>query len=137
MNSRNSTAPAIPLSGRFSKKENDDPVCRPGDPNKKFEDVVKVFYFYKSITTRTPGSSWPGITAARTAIWPAPSLIAELRVPDIHLTGHVEFPELLAYYRMADYFLSLSEHEASACHPRGLSVGIPVLAFAAGAVRKR
>ncbi len=53
----------------------------------------------------------------------------------MHLTGHVDFSELLAFYEIADVYLSLSEHEGfgvpllEAFHKR-----IPVVGFDAGAV---
>jgi glycosyltransferase involved in cell wall biosynthesis len=107
-------------------------------PNKKFEDVVKAFYFYKKHFN--PGArlilagDYRGQDRYLAGVQ---ALIAELRITDVHLTGHVEFPELLAYYRIADYYLSMSEHEGFGVPLlEAFHLGIPVMAFAAGAVEE-
>ena len=107
-------------------------------PNKKFEDVIKVFYFYKKHFNPEARLILAGDYRGQDRYLAGlQALIAELRVTDVHLTGHVEFPELLAYYRMADYYLSLSEHEGFGVPLlEAFHLGIPVLAFAAGAVEE-
>lgn len=54
-----------------------------------------------------------------------------------HVTfaGHATFPELLAYYRLADIFLCMSEHEGF-CVPlvEAMYFGIPIVAYAAAAI---
>ena len=54
---------------------------------------------------------------------------------DVLFTGHLPFRELLTLYRMADVFVSLSEHEGF-CLPliESCLFELPVVAFAAGAV---
>ena len=107
-------------------------------PNKKFEDVMKVFYFYKKHFNPEARLILAGDYRGQDRYLAGlQALIAELRVTNVHLTGHVEFPELLAYYRMADYYLSLSEHEGFGVPLlEAFHLGIPVLAFAAGAVEE-
>ena len=107
-------------------------------PNKKFEDVIKVFYFYKKHFNPEARLILAGDYRGQDRYLAGlQALIAELRVTNVHLTGHVEFPELLAYYRMADYYLSLSEHEGFGVPLlEAFHLGIPVLAFAAGAVEE-
>jgi glycosyltransferase involved in cell wall biosynthesis len=64
-------------------------------------------------------------------------LIDTLELQDVHLTGHVDFVELVSYFKLADVYLSMSEHEGfgvpllEAFHNR-----IPVVAFKAGAVEE-
>lgn len=105
-------------------------------PNKKFEDLIKAFYIYK--THFNPDSrlilagDHRGEDRYLSAVL---DLIGRLNLQDVHLTGHVEFAELRACYEAADVYLSLSEHEGfgvpllEAFHQR-----IPVVGFDAGAV---
>ena len=65
------------------------------------------------------------------------ALIAEYQMlPDRFMfTGPVPDDELAAYYRWADVYVSLSEHEGF-CVPlvEAMAMDVPVLAYAAGAV---
>ncbi len=65
------------------------------------------------------------------------ALIAEYRMlPDrFWFTGPVPDEDLAAYYRWADAYVSLSEHEGF-CVPlvEAMATDVPVLAYAAGAV---
>lgn len=105
-------------------------------PNKRLEDVIKTFHFYK--TRFDPDSRLilagddRGIERYRAAL---EDLIGRLALSDVHITGHVEFEELVTYYRLARCYLSFSAHEGfgvpllEAFHMR-----VPVVALAAGAV---
>jgi len=105
-------------------------------PNKKFEDLIKTFYFYKKYFNPASrlilAGDHRGLDRYLSAIL---DLIGRLGLQDVHLTGHVDFAELLAFYEIADIYLSLSEHEGfgvpllEAFHKR-----IPVVGFDAGAV---
>lgn len=54
---------------------------------------------------------------------------------DVIFTGHVSFEELLGYYRVANVFLSLSEHEGF-CVPlvEAMNFSLPIVAYDAAAV---
>ena len=56
---------------------------------------------------------------------------------DILFTGHIKFDEFLSVYRIADVYLSMSEHEGF-CLPvmESFKMGLPVAAFDAGAIRE-
>jgi len=107
-------------------------------PNKKFEDVVRVFYFYKKHFNPEARLVLAGdYRGQERYLAGLQDLIAELRLTDVHLTGHIEFAELLAYYRIADYYLSMSEHEGFGVPLlEAFHLGIPVLGYAAGAVEE-
>jgi glycosyltransferase involved in cell wall biosynthesis len=64
-------------------------------------------------------------------------MVRELRLSEVVFTGHVDDEELYAYYRAADVFLCLSEHEGF-CVPlqEAMHFGLPVVAYEAGAVRE-
>ncbi len=105
-------------------------------PNKKFEDLIKTFYFYKKYFNPESRLILAGDHRGEERYLSAVlDLIGRLGLQDVHLTGHVDFSELLAFYEIADVYLSLSEHEGfgvpllEAFHKR-----IPVVGFDAGAV---
>ncbi|HOI44669.1 MAG TPA: glycosyltransferase family 4 protein [Candidatus Aminicenantes bacterium] len=107
-------------------------------PNKKFEDVIKTFYFYKK--HYNPDSQLilagdsRGIERYHAALQ---DLIRRLHLTDVHITGHVAFEELVTYYRLADLYLSFSEHEGFGVPLlEAFHFGIPVAAYAAGAVEE-
>jgi glycosyltransferase involved in cell wall biosynthesis len=64
-------------------------------------------------------------------------LTARLRLTGVHFSNHIEFPDLLAFYRGADVFLSMSEHEGFGVPLlEAFTTRIPVLGYAAGAVEE-
>jgi glycosyltransferase involved in cell wall biosynthesis len=107
-------------------------------PNKKFEDVIKVFTFYKKFFNPNSqlilAGDYRGMERYYFALQ---ELIDRLEIQDVHLTGHVDFRELVSYFKLADVYLSMSEHEGfgvpllEAFHNR-----TPVVAFKAGAVEE-
>lgn len=107
-------------------------------PNKKFEDVIKVFTFYKKFFNPNSQLILAGDYRGMERYYYAlQDLIDRLDVRDVHLTGHVDFPELVSFFKLSDVYLSMSEHEGfgvpllEAFHNR-----IPVVAFKAGAVEE-
>jgi glycosyltransferase involved in cell wall biosynthesis len=105
-------------------------------PNKRFEDLIKTFYFYRKYFNPESRLILAGDHRGEERYLSAIlELIGRLGLQDVHLAGHVDFSELLAFYEIADVYLSLSEHEGfgvpllEAFHKR-----IPVVGFDAGAV---
>jgi len=107
-------------------------------PNKKFDDVIKTFYFYRKYfnpdSQLVLAGDYRGLERHFASLQ---ELTAKLKVQDVHFSGHIEFAELLAFYRAAHVYLSMSEHEGfgvpilEAFYNR-----IPVIGFAAGAVEE-
>ena len=105
-------------------------------PSKRIEDVIRCYQAYR--VTRQPDArlllvgAYSGFESYLVALY---HLIATLRVPDVHIMGHVSNAELNACYDVADLFLSASEHEGF-CVPlvEAFHKQIPVLAYAAAAV---
>ena len=105
-------------------------------PNKKFEDVIKVFSIYK--TRFNPDSrlilagDFRGLERYYASLL---DLVDRLGLRDVHFPGHVSFSELVTFFELADIYLSLSEHEGF-----GVPIleafyrKIPVVGFDAGAV---
>jgi glycosyltransferase involved in cell wall biosynthesis len=107
-------------------------------PNKKFEDVIKTFHFYKKYFN--PDSQlllvgdFRGMERYLAAL---EKLVDELELSDVHFPGRVDFAELLACFQLADVYLSMSEHEGFGVPLiESFYLGLPVVAYAAGAVEE-
>lgn len=107
-------------------------------PNKKIEDFIRLAEFYK----RYVDIAYRFIFVGRTDGVPRyynmiRQLIHEFEIPRdrIIFTGAVPDDELATYYRTADVYVSLSEHEGF-CVPllEAMSADVPVMAYASTAV---
>lgn len=104
-------------------------------PNKKFEDLLRVFLYYKNLLKPKARLFLVGFhKGTEKYLRYLRSIAQELSLPDVIFTGHVTHAELLAYYRLARVFICLSEHEGF-CLPllESMYFGIPVMAYAAAA----
>ncbi len=104
-------------------------------PNKKQEDLIKLLYCYRrfepSARLFLVGVPW----VTKYAEW-LEELVQELGLRDaVIFSGHVSQRDLVTYYRLADLYVSMSEHEGFG-KPlvESMLLQLPVLAFAAGAV---
>jgi glycosyltransferase involved in cell wall biosynthesis len=104
-------------------------------PNKRQEDLVKLLYF---VRRRTPdarlalvGDPWEvGYGNYLSDMARVAGLESALLLP-----GKVSQQELVTYYREADLFVSMSEHEGFGLPLiESMLLGLPVMAYAAGAV---
>ena len=105
-------------------------------PAKKFEEVIKAFWFYKNVFDRNSQLVLAGeFRGMERYLAGLQDLVGRLKLSDVHITGHLDFGQLLSFFRMADVYLSLSEHEGF-CVPvlEAFYLRIPVVAYAAGAV---
>ena len=107
-------------------------------PNKKHEDILRAFSFYKRLFDPDARLILAGDYRGQDRYMAAlQGLILRLRLTDVHFAGHTGFPELLAYYRSASVFLSMSEHEGFGVPLlEAFYQKIPVVAYAAGAVEE-
>jgi L-malate glycosyltransferase len=106
-------------------------------PNKRHEDLIKTFYYFKK--TLAPSSrlilagSYMGNEVYYTYLR---SLVFDLDLTgSVFFTGHVRLEELVAYYRKAHAFICLSEHEGF-CLPliESMYFQVPVFALDRAAV---
>lgn len=107
-------------------------------PNKKIEDFVRLAEFYKRYVDIAYRFIFVGKTDGMPRYYNmVRQLIAEFEIPRDRLifTGAVPEDELATYYRAADVYVSLSEHEGF-CVPllEAMSADVPVLAYASTAV---
>lgn len=105
-------------------------------PNKKQEDIIKTFYYYKKYMD--PGArlflvgSYEGMERYYNGLV---KLVETLELEDVYFTGKVPFSHILAYYRIAHVFLCMSEHEGF-CVPliESMYFGVPIIAYRAAAI---
>ncbi len=107
-------------------------------PNKKIEDHIRLAEHYKRYVDTEYRFIFVGKTDAVPRYYDAVrALIAEYQMPPDRFifTGAVPVEDLAAYYRTADVYLSLSEHEGF-CVPllEAMASDVPVLAYASTAV---
>lgn len=104
-------------------------------PNKKIENLIKVFYFLRRMQPESRlvlvGTDVNMENYSRALR----ELIDDLKLQGVVFTGHVTFPELLAFYRTASLYLTMSEHEGF-CVPliEAMITGVPVVAYASTAI---
>jgi len=105
-------------------------------PNKRPDDVIRFFHAYKTLYNPRArlilAGSYSGFDAYLAQIH---TLIAQLGVRDVFITGQITNAELTGLYDCADLFLCASEHEGF-CVPliESFYKRVPVLAYAATAV---
>jgi len=105
-------------------------------PSKKHEDVIAAFSSYKKYYDPDARLLLVGTDQhvegyrKRLEVY-----IKHLGVEDVIFTGKVMFDEMLAYYRIANVFLCMSEHEGF-CVPlvESMYFDVPIIAYAGAAV---
>jgi glycosyltransferase involved in cell wall biosynthesis len=105
-------------------------------PNKRPDDVIRMFHAYKSVYNRRARLLLAGSHGGfESYLVQLHALVAALGVEDVHILGQVTNEELTALYDVADLFLCASEHEGF-CVPliEAFHKRIPVLAYASTAI---
>lgn len=107
-------------------------------PNKKIEDIIKVFHIYNRYFNKKSRLLIVGENRGFERYYSALiNIVRELDVKNIHFTGHIPEDELVSYFKIADVYLHMSEHEGfCAPVPESFYLNIPVIAFDAGAVEE-
>jgi glycosyltransferase involved in cell wall biosynthesis len=105
-------------------------------PNKKQEDIIKSFYYYKKYIDKQSRlfivGSYNGMERYYNEL---KELVKYLDLEDVYFTGHIPFKEMLSYYHIADLFLCMSEHEGF-CVPlvESMYFKVPIIAYNSCAV---
>ena len=145
---RTGVLPVVPSFAHFDVEPNDMVATEFDDdrtnllfvgrmiPNKRIDDLIRFFHAYRLKYNRQSRLLLVGAHSGfEEYVASLYDLIRTLRVPDVHLIGHVSNEELTALYDVADLFLSASEHEGF-CVPlvEAFYKRVPVIAYAATAV---
>jgi glycosyltransferase involved in cell wall biosynthesis len=104
-------------------------------PNKRQEDLIKLLHYYRRIEPSAHlllvGTPW----VPTYANW-LQEMAQELGLGEaVVFAGHVSQRDMVTYYRLADLYVSMSEHEGFG-KPliESMYLGLPVLAYARAAV---
>jgi glycosyltransferase involved in cell wall biosynthesis len=104
-------------------------------PNKKQEDVIKVFYYYRGINPASRLLLVGPLGVTKVYYRWLLDLVDYLGLPDVHFTDRVSQGELNAYYRLADVFISMSEHEGFGIFlVESMYFDVPIVAYKSTAV---
>ena len=104
-------------------------------PHKRQEDIIKVFYYYKLINPKSRlflAGSYEGCEIYSDYL---KKLIQDLNLKDVHLLGKISFNDLISYYKLADFFICMSEHEGF-CVPilESMYFEVPIIAYKSTAI---
>lgn len=106
-------------------------------PNKKHEDIIAGFAYYKKHFNDKARLFLVGAGGAFFKYEKRlEDYVKELGLEEsVIFTGHLKFNEILAYYKIASAFLCMSEHEGF-CVPltEAMSFDVPVIAYASTAI---
>ena len=105
-------------------------------PNKRQEDIIKAFFYYKKYMNSEARLFLVGnYGGLETYYERLKAYVYRLELQDVYFTGHISFDEILAYYKIADLFVCMSEHEGF-CVPllEAMYFHVPVLAYDSSAV---
>lgn len=104
-------------------------------PNKRQEDLVKLLFYVRQILPRARLVLVGGHTGQGYIRWLKYFIERNGLAGAVTLAGHVTQQEMVTYYKSADLFVSMSEHEGFG-KPliESMYFGLPIMAYSAAAV---
>ncbi len=105
-------------------------------PNKKQEDLIEAFYYYQKYYNAKSRLIMVGSYAGIDRYVESLELYADrIGVDNVIFTGQISFAKILAFYKTADVFLCMSEHEGF-CVPlvEAMYFRVPIIAYQSTAV---
>jgi len=105
-------------------------------PNKCQEDIIKTFYLYKKHFDTEARLFLVGSSKGMNAYCDKlKDYVEKLELSDVYFTGHIPFKQILAYYKLADAFVCMSEHEGF-CIPlvEAMYFEVPIVAYNSSAI---
>jgi glycosyltransferase involved in cell wall biosynthesis len=104
-------------------------------PNKRHEDLIKAFFFFKRQFDPQARLFIVGHASSSRYLDTLKGFVRYLAIDDVNFVGSVNEPQLYAYYQAADIFVTMSEHEGF-CLPvlEAMKFDLPVIAYGATAV---
>jgi L-malate glycosyltransferase len=105
-------------------------------PNKCQHDLIRLYGFYKRFVNSRCRLIMVGkFDGFENYMNGCVKMADDLKLGDVFFTGKVTHRELLAYYRLASVFVSMSEHEGFGVPLiEAMYMDVPVLAFSAAAI---
>ncbi len=105
-------------------------------PNKRFDDVIFTFYYYNKYINSDSRlfiiGSYAGTELYHNYLR---SLVLQLGLRSVYLLGHVNLDDLIAYYKLSDIFICMSEHEGFGVPLiESMYFGLPIIAYKAAAI---
>ena len=111
-------------------------IGRINAPNKRWENIIKVFYFFQKYIESKSRLFLVG-TFESNEVYPQrlKNFVNYLKLNNVIFTGHIPFNELLSYLKISDIYLCMSEHEGF-CVPllEAMFFNIPVVAYSTTAI---
>ncbi len=105
-------------------------------PNKKQEDVIRAYAYYKYHYNPKSRLILVGNSAGMELYYHRlVDYVAEMGVEDVIFTQHIGFDAILSFYNLADVFLCMSEHEGF-CVPliEAMYFDLPIVAYKSSAI---
>lgn len=106
-------------------------------PNKKQEDLIAAFYYYNRLYNKKSRLILAGSFSYNDPYYiRLTEYTKKLGLGgEVVFTGHIKFNQILAYYKTADVFLCMSEHEGF-CVPlvEAMKFAVPIIAYDKAAV---
>lgn len=107
-------------------------------PNKKIEDVIKVFFTYKTTIDNKARLIIVGSYVEneyKKYFYMLNGFVNSLNLDNVIFTDRINFRDMVSIYRQADVFMTMSEHEGL-CVPliESMLFGVPIVAYNAAAV---
>ena len=105
-------------------------------PNKKIEDVIENFdYYNKNVDCNTRLIIVGSYDIRNKYYRYLQKIIKKISANNVIFTGHIAFNEILGYYKVADAFLCMSEHEGF-CVPlvEAMYFKVPIVAYSSTAI---
>ncbi|MBI2667501.1 glycosyltransferase [Candidatus Woesearchaeota archaeon] len=106
-------------------------------PNKKIEDIIKIFYYYKNfINSKSRLFLIGSISSDAKRYYNAlTKYINKLNLKDVYFLGNINNKDLTAYYKLSNIFLHMSEHEGMGLPLiEAMYFNIPIIAFNSTAI---
>ena len=105
-------------------------------PNKRLEDCLKAFAYYQKYINPLSRLIFVGLAGGfERYLFGLRNMVTDLGAQEVVFTGHIQFDEILAYFKLADVLLIMSEHEGF-CVPllEAFYMNVPVVAWNACAI---
>lgn len=129
------TAPDEATLERFSDQKTNLLFVSRLAPNKKQEDVIKAFYFYRRLDPDSRLCLVGPLGVTKVYYRWLLDLVDYLDIPEVHFTDRVSQAALNAYYTLADVFVSMSEHEGFGMFlVESMYFDLPIIAYESTAV---